>query len=81
MAGIRDKVAGKVKELEGKLTGDRVREVQGVGQRRRGEVKAAAEGVKDRVTGAAREAKGKITGKRSEEAAGRARRTKGRLES
>ena len=31
-SGLKDKVIGKVKEVEGKITGDKSREVQGKGR-------------------------------------------------
>lgn len=40
MAGTKDKLAGKAKQFEGKLTGDKARETQGKEQERRGRAKA-----------------------------------------
>ena len=40
MAGTKDKLVGKAKELEGKLTGDESREKQGEEQENRGRLKA-----------------------------------------
>jgi uncharacterized protein YjbJ (UPF0337 family) len=49
----KDKLAGKAKEAEGKLTGDEAREVQGKAQHGWGEAKDkakdAADEVRDRV--------------------------------
>ncbi len=39
MAGTKDKLAGKAKQLEGKLTGDKAREAQGKDQEDRGRIK------------------------------------------
>ena len=38
-SGLKDKVIGKVKEVEGKITGDKSREVQGKAQQAKGKVK------------------------------------------
>ena len=40
MAGTKDKLTGKAKQLEGKLTGDKTREQQGQEQKNRGRLKA-----------------------------------------
>ena len=40
--GIKDKVAGKLKEVEGKITGDKAREVEGKAQQAKGKVKSKA---------------------------------------
>lgn len=37
--GLKDKIAGKFKEVEGKVTGDKAREVQGKAQQAKGKVK------------------------------------------
>ena len=37
--GLKDKLAGKFKEVEGKLTGDKAREAQGKAQQAKGKVK------------------------------------------
>ena len=37
--GLNDKVVGKLKEVEGKVTGDKLREAQGKAQRTKGKVK------------------------------------------
>lgn len=37
--GIKDKVAGKLKEVEGKVTGDKARELEGKAQQAKGKVK------------------------------------------
>jgi len=39
MAGTKDKLAGKAKQVEGKLTGDKAREAQGRDQEDRGRIK------------------------------------------
>lgn len=39
-SGLKDKIIGKAKEVEGKLTGDKLREVEGKAQKTKGKVKA-----------------------------------------
>ena len=41
-SGLKDKVIGKVKEVEGKVTGDKAREVQGKAQQAKGKIKEKA---------------------------------------
>jgi uncharacterized protein YjbJ (UPF0337 family) len=53
MSGRRDKVAGKVKELSGKVTGDKDLEAEGKTQRLVGKVEQAREDARDSVRGAA----------------------------
>lgn len=45
--GLKDKLAGKAKELEGKLTNDRTREIQGKIQELKGKVKDKAADLRD----------------------------------
>jgi len=45
----RDKIEGTLKEKEGELTGDTVREKQGEAQKTRGEAKEKAEDVKEEI--------------------------------
>lgn len=45
-----DKVKGTLKETEGKVTGDEVREAQGESQKNWGKVKDKAEDAKDKIT-------------------------------
>ncbi len=52
MAGTEDRVVGKAKELEGKATGDELREGEGQGQGLLGKVK-------DKVSDAAESIRGK----------------------
>ncbi len=75
MAGLGDKVAGKAKEVEGKVTDDPVREAEGNAQQTKGDVEAQGQRAGDRASGAAQEAKGKLEGDPAEEEAGRARRS------
>jgi uncharacterized protein YjbJ (UPF0337 family) len=46
----KDKVTGKLKETEGKVTGDKDREAQGKNQKDWGKVKDKARDVKDEVS-------------------------------
>ncbi len=74
MAGLGDKVAGKAKEVEGKVTNDPVREGEGKAQQTKGDLESQGQKASDRVGGAAQEAKGKVEGDPIEEEAGRVRR-------
>ncbi|WP_304651849.1 CsbD family protein [uncultured Ligilactobacillus sp.] len=58
--GFKDEVVGKVKETEGKLTGDKVRETQGKGQGLVGKAKLKAEELKDDVKAGVDELKEKF---------------------
>ena len=51
MAGTEDRVAGKAKELEGKATGDEVREGQGKGQHLLGKAKDKVSDTADSIRG------------------------------
>ena len=57
MGGQQDKAEGKVKEVGGKITGDKGLEAEGKTQRAGGAVKKAAEDVADAATGAVRGAR------------------------
>lgn len=48
-SGLKDKIIGKAKEVEGKLTGDKSREVEGKAQKTKGKVKAKTKKVKDDI--------------------------------
>lgn len=48
-SGLKDKIIGKAKEVEGKLTGDKLREVEGKAQKTKGKVKAKVKKVKDDI--------------------------------
>ena len=50
MAGLGDKVAGKGKEVEGKVTGDKVRQGQGKAQGTKGGLKDKAQKLKEDLT-------------------------------
>ncbi|MFO1069733.1 MAG: CsbD family protein [Geminicoccaceae bacterium] len=53
MAGTTDKVKGTIKEVAGKVTGDRRTEAEGKTDRLKGEVKDAAHDVKEGAKGVA----------------------------
>ena len=48
-SGLKDKIIGKAKEVEGKITGDKSREVEGKAQQVKGKVKAKAKKVKEDI--------------------------------
>ena len=48
-SGLKDKIIGKAKEVEGKLTRDKSREVEGKAQKTKGKVKAKTKKVKDDI--------------------------------
>ena len=48
-SGLKDKIIGKAKEVEGKLTGDKSREVEGKAQQGKDKVKAKAKKVKEDI--------------------------------
>ena len=48
-SGLKDKIIGKAKEVEGKLTGDKSREVEGKAQQVKGKVKAKGKKVKEDI--------------------------------
>lgn len=48
-SGLKDKVVGKMKEVEGKVTGDKLRETEGKAQKKKGEVTDRVNKVKENV--------------------------------
>lgn len=54
MSNSSDKIAGKAKEVAGKVTGNDELEAEGKAQHAKGEVKEKAENVGDTVKGAAK---------------------------
>lgn len=48
-SGLKDKIIGKAKEVEGRLTGDKSHEVEGKAQQVKGKVKAKAKKVKEDI--------------------------------
>jgi uncharacterized protein YjbJ (UPF0337 family) len=63
VAGQKDRIAGKAKELQGKLTGDADKESEGKAQNAEGKLEKRAEDVIDRTKGAVRAAKNKLPGR------------------
>lgn len=47
--GLKDKVAGKFKEVEGKITGDKMREAEGKAQQVKGKAKGTINDVKENI--------------------------------
>lgn len=47
--GIKDKIVGKLKEVEGKITGDKVREAEGKLQKGKGKVKNKIDETKEKM--------------------------------
>ena len=48
-SGLKDKIIGKAKEVEGKITGDKSRAAEGKAQKTKGKIKAKAKEVKDDI--------------------------------
>ncbi|HEU0033209.1 MAG TPA: hypothetical protein VFQ53_21400 [Kofleriaceae bacterium] len=68
MGEIKDKIKGKLKQTEGRLTGDRVRETQGTVEKKKGDLEGLGNRVKNRV-------KAEVNGARARSAARSRRRT------
>ena len=62
MNGIKDKIAGTAKKIEGKLTGDKVREAQGGAQVGIGKFESAANKAARKVKAAGRRIEDKVRG-------------------
>jgi len=60
MGSIIDKIKGKAKEIEGRLTGDKLRTAQGKATKAKGDVKGVAERASSKVKAGVRKAKAKI---------------------
>lgn len=60
MGANSDKIKGKAKQVEGRLTGDRVREMQGAVEATKGEVKGAVDRAVTRVKAGVTRTKAKI---------------------
>jgi len=74
MSGRSDKAAGKVKEVSGKITGDRDLEAEGKAQRLVGRVEQAGEDARDSVRGAAGALKKAARGLKKKEPAAKVKR-------
>jgi uncharacterized protein YjbJ (UPF0337 family) len=59
MAGRKEKVQGKAMEMEGKATGDKIRETEGKALHKVGEAKSGAARATDKLEGATRKSKSK----------------------
>ena len=59
MGAIIDRIRGKAKKTEGRLTGNRVREAEGIGTETKGKVKSAVNRVADKARASVSRAKGK----------------------
>ena len=64
MGSITDKVKGKAKQVEGKLTGDKLREGQGTAEKAKGDVEGAVTRTKRRAKARIDEARAKRAMKR-----------------
>lgn len=65
MGAITDKLKGKAKKMEGRLTGDRVREAQGGLEEKKGDLEQRASRVKNRVKARIDEARMKRAAKKA----------------
>ncbi len=62
MGAMMDKAKGRLKKIEGKLTGDKVRSVQGSIEETKGDVELQGESAMDNVKAGVSRAKAKIKG-------------------
>lgn len=60
MGAIIDKIKGKAKQIEGKLTGDKVRTAQGTAEKAKGDLEGAASRVAGKVRRGVDRAKAKM---------------------
>lgn len=60
MGAIIDKVKGKAKQIEGRLTGDKLRTAQGTVEKKKGDVKGIGQRTSARVKAGVRRAKAKV---------------------
>ncbi len=63
MGAMKDKIAGTAKKIEGKLTGDKVRETQGSAQRAKGKIEEGVSRVAGKVRAGARDLRDRIGAK------------------
>jgi len=61
MGALTDKIKGKAKEIEGKVTGDRLRTAQGKAEKAKADVEGAIGRVTDNVRGKVAKAKAKVS--------------------
>ncbi len=60
MGAITDKIRGKAKQIEGRLTGNKLRETEGHATEAKGDIKAAGRRVSNSVRAGMSRAKGKV---------------------
>jgi uncharacterized protein YjbJ (UPF0337 family) len=60
MGAIKDKIVGTAKQVEGKLTGDKVRSAQGGAQKAKGKIEAGASRMAAKVKAAGRKIEDKV---------------------
>jgi len=60
MGAIIDKIKGKAKQIEGRMTGDKVRTAQGTVEKTKGDIEGKVARVKRGVKGKVRRAKAKM---------------------
>jgi uncharacterized protein YjbJ (UPF0337 family) len=65
MGSISDKIKGKAKQVEGRVTGDKVRETQGSAQKTKGNVEGKLESAKLRARAKIDEMKAKRAAKKA----------------
>ncbi len=65
MGAISDKLKGKAKKVEGRVTGDKVRETQGAAQETKGDIEGAVDRAKFRARAKIDEMKAKRASKRA----------------
>jgi len=65
MGAIKDKIVGKAKQVEGRVTGDKVREAQGSARKAKGDVEGALDKAKFRARAKIDEMKAKRAMKKS----------------
>jgi uncharacterized protein YjbJ (UPF0337 family) len=60
-----DKLKGKAKQIEGKLTGDKTRQAQGTAEKAKGDAEGVGERVVRKAKGVVRDLKGRARAKRA----------------
>jgi len=65
MGAISDKLKGKAKQVEGRVTGDKIREAQGSAQKAKGDIEGAVDRAKNRARAKIDEMKAKRAMKRA----------------
>jgi uncharacterized protein YjbJ (UPF0337 family) len=61
MGALTDKIKGKAKEIEGRVTGDRIRTAQGKAEKTKADIEGAIGRVTNNVRGKVAKAKAKVT--------------------